>query len=67
MKIVLNTIINEYLESISFKHSKKFDLIKNPLEVKFFVINESIGSDKLSIIKKHFQSINFNSLCIYST
>ena len=73
MKIHISTIKNEYLENISFENMEtihktfqKFSLIKEPLEVKFFAINESISSDKLSIIKKHFQSSNVSSLCIYS-
>ena len=73
MKIVINSINNEYLETISFKNHdnidetfKKFSSIKEPLEAKIFAINELISSHKLSIFKNHFDKINICSLWIYS-
>ena len=73
MKIVLNSIDNEYLETIFFENLnnindtfQKFTLIKKPLEAKIYAINESISSHKLSIFKNNFEKINIRSLCIYS-
>ena len=73
MKIVLNTIDNEYVETIFFENLKninetfhKFSLIKKPLEAKIYAINESISSHKLSIFKNNFEKIYIKSLCIYS-
>ena len=73
MKIVLNSIDNEYLETIFFENLnnindtfQKFTLIKKPLEAKIYAINESISSYILSILKNNFEKINIRSLCIYS-
>ena len=73
MKIVLNSIDNEYLETIFFENLnnindtfQKFTFIKKPLEAKIYAINESISSHKLSIFKNNFEKINIRSLCIYS-
>ena len=70
MKIVIN---NKYLETISFENLdnihetfKKFSSIKEPLEAKFFAINESINSYQLSKIKNNFNKINICYLSIYS-
>jgi len=70
MKIVIN---NKYIESISFENLdnihetfKKFSSIKEPLEAKFFAINESINSYQLSKIKNNFNKINICYLSIYS-
>ncbi len=70
MKIVIN---NKYLETISFENLdnihetfKKFSSIKEPLEAKFFSINESINSYQLSKFKNNFDKVNICSLSIYS-
>ena len=73
MEIFVSNPKNNYSEVISLsnleninKILKKFSSIKGALEVKIFVINESINSDKLSKIKDNFDKINLSSLCIYS-
>ena len=73
MKIVINSVKNEYLETISFKNLenlhetlKKFSTLKEPLEAKIFVLNESISSNTLLTVKNNFEKINIVSLCIYS-
>ena len=73
MKIVINSINNKYLETISFKNLDKFHetfnkfyAIKVPLEAKIFVINESISAHQISKLKKNLDKINICSLCIYS-
>ena len=70
MKIVIN---NKYLETISFENLdnihetfKRLSSIKEPLEAKFFAINESINSYQLSKFKNNFDKINICSLSIYS-
>ena len=70
MKIVIN---NKYIETISFENLdnihetfKKFSSKKEPLEAKFFAINESINSYQLSKFKNNFDKINVCSLSIYS-
>ena len=73
MKIVINSFNSEYIETISFENVeniheifKKFFLIKEPLEIRIFAINEAISSHKLSKLKKIFAKINLCSLSIYS-
>ena len=73
MEIVLNNNKSKLIEIFSFvdldnihKYFKKFSSIKEPLEAKIFVINESISSHQLSDLKNHFNKINICSLCIYS-
>ena len=73
MKIIINSINDEYLEAFDFekldnnnKTFKQFSSIKEPLEVKIFAINESISSHQLSKIKNHFDKVNICSLSIYS-
>ena len=73
MKIVIKSIHNEYLETISFEdlddiHQslKKFALIKVPLEAKIYVINKSISSHQLSKFKDNLDSYNICSLSIFS-
>ena len=73
MEIFVSNPKNNYSEVISLsnleninKILKKFSSIKGALEVKIFVVNESINSDKLSKIKDDFDKINLSSLCIYS-
>ena len=73
MEIFVSNPKNKYSEVISLsnlgnitKILKKFSSIKGALEVKIFVVNESINSDKLSKIKDDFDKINLSSLCIYS-
>ena len=45
---------------------KRFSSNKVSLEVKIFVLNESISSHQLSKFKNHFDKIKIPSLCIYS-
>ena len=73
MKIVVNSIDNKYLETISFEDLenikgkfKKFSSMNVPLEAKIFAINESINSHLLSKIKNNFDNINICSISIYS-
>ena len=72
MKVVISTIDNGYLAAISLESLenfnetfKKYSLIKVPLKVKIFAINDSINSHQLSTFKKNFDKNNF-SLGIYS-
>ena len=73
MKIVINSINNKYLETISLENLdnihesfKKLSSIQGPLKVKILSINESISSNKLSKFKNKFDKINNCSLSIYS-
>ena len=73
MEIVLNNIKRKSLEIFSLLNSddihetfKKFTYIKGPLEVKIFVVNESLSSHELSKLKNYFDQINTYPLCIYS-
>ena len=71
MKIVINSINNKFLETISFKNLDKFHetfnkfySIKVPLEAKIFLINESISAHQISKLKKNLDKINICSLRI---
>ena len=71
--MVIKSINNRYLETISFENLdnieetfKKIYSIKGPLEANIFAINESISSHKLSKIKNSIDNMNFNSFSIYS-
>ena len=73
MEIVLKSTKSKYLEIFSLldldnihETFKRFSYIKEPLEAKIFVVNESISSHQLSKLKHHFDKINSCSLCIYS-
>ncbi|MBO8231348.1 septum site-determining protein MinC [Prochlorococcus marinus str. MU1402] len=73
MEIVITSLDNKYLEILSFENwdnfneiFKKISSIKGPLEAKIFVINDSISSHQLSILKKIFDKINNCSMRIYS-
>ncbi len=73
MEIVLKDIESKYSEIFSLgdldnihQTIKEFSSMKGPLEVKLFLINESISSNQLSKLKNHFDKINICSLCIYS-
>ena len=73
MKIVINSINNEYQENISLENLdnidetlKKFSSIKEPLTAKIFSMNESISAKKLLNYKNEFKKINISSLSIYS-
>ena len=73
MKIVINSVNNQYLETINFENLeninatlKKFSNLKVPLEAKIFAINESISARQLSKLKNNFGKINIFSLTIYS-
>jgi len=73
MKIVIKSIHNEYLETISFEdldnineNLKKFALIKVPLEAKIYAINEKISSYQLSKFKDNLDTNNIYSLSIFS-
>jgi len=73
MKIFVNDINSEYQETISLENFdnineffKDLSLIKGPLKVKIFAINESIGSYQLSKLKEILYKTHNNDLCIYS-
>ncbi len=73
MEIFASNPKSKYSEVISLnslenmnKILKKFSSIKGALEIKIFVINESINSEKLSKIRNNFDKLNLNSLRIYS-
>ena len=73
MEIVLKNSKSEYLEIFSLldvdnvnETFKRFSSIKEPLEAKIFVVNESINSHQLLKLKNHFDEINICTLCIYS-
>ena len=73
MKIIVNDIESKYLEIIVFENLdnihetlKQNFLIKGPLEVKIFAINEIINSHQLSKFKNNICSLNILSLSIYS-
>jgi septum site-determining protein MinC len=73
MEIVLKNTNSKYLEIFSLldldninETLKRFSSIKEPLEAKIFVVNESISSQQLSKLKNHFDKINISSLSIYS-
>ena len=73
MKIIINSINNEYLKNISFddlddivETFKKFPSTKESLEAKIFVINEPISSHQLLKYKNNFEKIKIFSLSIYS-
>ena len=73
MKIVINSISNRDLETLSFgsienlhENFKKLMSLKGPLEVKIFAINELITSYQLLKIKNNFDNINIYSFCVYS-
>ena len=61
MKIVINDLNGKYQETISFTNFddinetfKKFSLIKEPLEVEIYSINECIRSHQLSKFRYKF-------------
>ena len=73
MKIAINNIAGKNLKTLSYgeidnidETCKKISLMKGPLAVKIFAINESISSQQLSIFKNNFDKINKCSFCIYS-
>ena len=73
MEIVINSLDNKYLEIFSFKNwdnfheiFKKLSSIKEPLEAKIFVINDSISSYQLSKFKDIFDKNNIYCLRVYS-
>ena len=73
MKIVINNLNSNCVEKISLNNLediyeilKKFISIKDRLEAKIFVVNETISCYQLSKLKNHFEKINFCSFCIYS-
>ena len=73
MELVLNYPKCKYSEIISLRdldnineNLKKFSSIKEPVEAKFFVINDSISSHQLSEFKNIIHKINACSLTIYS-
>ena len=73
MEIVLENTKSKYLEIFSLldleninETFKRFSSIKEPLEAKIFVVNESLSAHQLSKLKNHFNKINIYSLCIYS-
>ena len=73
MKIVINQLKGSYLETIYCENLeninatfKKFSSLKGPLEAKIFTFNESISSEYLSKFKNDLETININSIYIYS-
>ena len=73
MKIVINSIKNKYLETISIKNLdnideklKKFSSIKEPIEAKIFAINEVMSSNQILKFKNNFDKISISSFRIYS-
>ena len=73
MKIVINTLNNEYLETILLENLsnihetfKKFSSIKKPLKAEIFLINKFICANKLLKYKKDFDKTNIAYLHIYS-
>jgi len=73
MEIVLKNTKSKYLEIFSLldidnihEIFKRFSSIKQPLEAKVFIVNESISSHELAKLKNHFDKINICSLRIYS-
>ena len=73
MELVLNYPKSKYSEIISLRdldnineNLKKFSSTKEPVEAKFFVINDSISSHHLSELKNIIHKINACSLTIYS-
>jgi len=73
MKIVFKNAKNKYLEIFSLidldnihETFKRFSSIKEPIEAKIFVVNESISSYQLAKLKTNFDKINICSLSIYS-
>ena len=73
MKIFIKNHNTNYQEIISFENLdniyeafKNFSLMKGSLEVKIFVINESINSNELSKLKINLYKIKVSSLYIYS-
>ena len=73
MEIILSSTKSKYLEIFSLldldnihETFKEFPSMKDPMEAKIFAVNETISSQKLSKLKKHFDKINTSSLCIYS-
>ena len=73
MKIVINSISNSDLETLSFEsidnlheNFKKLLSFKGFLEVKIYAINELITSYQLTKIKNNFDKINIYSFRIYS-
>ena len=73
MKIVINSISNNDLETLSFEsidnlheNFKKLLSFKGHLEVNIYAINELITSYQLSKIKNNFDKINIYSFRIYS-
>ena len=74
MKIIITSIYNEHLETISFKNLddiyeifEQFSSMKVPLKAKILAINESISSHKLSKLRNNFDNLNIDSLSIYSS
>ena len=73
IKIIINNLYGEYLETISIKDMdnidetlRKISSIKEPLEAKIIVINTSITVYQLSKFKNNFNKMNIHSFCVYS-
>ena len=73
MKIVLNSLDNQYQEIISLENLdniyeifKKFSSTKGPFSVKILAIDESISSNQLTKFKNNLDKTNISSLCIFS-
>jgi len=73
MEIVLSSAKSKYLEIYSlldfndiYETFKQFSSIKDPLEAKIFVVNETLSSNQLLKLKNHFDKINICSIKIFS-
>ena len=73
MEIVLSSTKSKYLEIYSlfnlndiYETFIQFPSIKNSLEAKIFVVNETISSHQLLKLKNHFDKIKICSISIYS-
>ena len=73
MEIIIKNINGLYTETISLKGLEpfpkilgKFNLVKEPFEANIFAINEIINAHELAKLKLNFETININSLHIYS-
>ena len=73
MKIFINNVFGECLETISIENLdninitlKKLSLITGPLEVKIFAINKLVSSQNLSKLKNNFDKFHDSRISIYS-
>ena len=74
MNIVITSLNNNYQETVPLKNLdnidedfKKYSSIKEPIEAKFFALNNSISSLQLSKLRNVLDKMNIYSLSIYSS